>query len=421
MIISSDLRRARETSEIIAQETGAEVIVDERLRERGFGELENKSYDEHDKWKAETMAASTNKSFYNVRPNGGESYADLEKRVVKALDDHNNRHKHKNIIIVTHGGVVRVIRKQIEKLTEEEALNLKIKNAEIAKLEYAENCKKCGGDLYEQDQDTLDTWFSSGLWTFSALGWPCPAEALAKEGRNCADFKNYHPTSVLETGYDILPFWVARMILMAGYNLGDIPFHKVYLHGLIRDEKGRKMSKSLGNIIDPLTMSEKYGADATRLSLIIGAAPGNDSRISEDRVRGYRNFSTKIWNASRFVLMNYKESNIAPVLTAEDKTNLEELKKVKADVTKYIEEFDFNHAGETLYHYFWNTFADKIIESAKPRFSSDNSADRAAAQETLLAILKESLKMLHPFMPFITEEIWGKLPGIKNQLIIEKW
>lgn len=276
-------------------------------------------------------------------------------------------------------------------------------------------CPHCGSREVEQDTDTLDTWFSSGLWTFSTLGWP--------EKTN--DLKNYHPTSVIETGYDILFPWIARMILMTGYNLGTVPFTQIYLHGLVRDGQGRKMSKSLGNIIDPLTMIEKYGADATRLSLIIGTAPGNDMKLSEDRVRGYRNFSTKIWNAARFVLMNYKPSETPPALSNEDKKNLAELEQIKKNVTKYIEEFDFNHAGEILYHYFWHTFADKIIESSKPRLISADEADRNAAQATLLAILKESLKMLHPFIPYVTEEIWGKIretdSTIKNPLIIEKW
>ena len=219
------------------------------------------------------------------------------------------------------------------------------------------------GDGWAQDPDTLDTWFSSGLWTFSTLGWPF--DSAQGKPNSTSDLKNYHPTSVLETGYDILPFWVARMILMTGYNLGTVPFRKVYLHGMVRDEKGRKMSKSLGNGMDPLEMSDKYGADATRMSLIIGAAPGNDTRISEDRIRGYRNFSTKIWNAARFVLMNYEKVKDEPKFTKEDNKNLEELSKIKKDVTKAIEEMDFNRAGETIYHYVWHTFADKIIEGAK--------------------------------------------------------
>lgn len=269
---------------------------------------------------------------------------------------------------------------------------------------------------WKQDEDTLDTWFSSGLWTFSTLGWP----------KQTQDLKSYHPTSVLETGYDIIFFWVARMILMTGFLLGDIPFHKVYLHGLVRDGHGRKMSKSLGNIIDPLDMIEKYGADATRLSLIIGAGPGNDMKLSEDKVRGYRNFSTKVWNASRFMVMNYRETKTKPKLTAKDKQYLKEFETTKKKVEKYIEKYDFNRAGETLYHYFWHTFADKIIETMKPRLNGIDEKDRAAAQKVAITILKKSLKMLHPFVPFVTEEVWSLLPDKKDRseremLIVQKW
>ena len=284
------------------------------------------------------------------------------------------------------------------------------------------NWKKDG---WRQDPDTLDTWFSSALWTFSTLGWPTSVKTTAGKPQPTGDLKNFHPTSVLETGYDIIFFWVARMILMSGYNLGEIPFEKVYLHGLIRDEKGQKMSKSLGNVIDPLDLIEKYGADATRLSLIIGAGPGNDMKLSEDKVRGYRNFATKVWNASRFVIMNYDESlKTRPVYTKSDLANLAQLEKIKKQVTEDLENFKFHHAAETLYHYFWHTFADKIIEQSKKRLNSDKKSDRAAAQKMLLTILTESLKMLHPFVPFVTEAVWSRLPSSakkRDSLIVEPW
>jgi valyl-tRNA synthetase len=275
------------------------------------------------------------------------------------------------------------------------------------------------GNGWIQDPDTFDTWFSSALWTFSTLGWP----------KKTADLKKYHPIDILETAYDILFFWVARMILMSGYHLGEVPFETVYLHGIVRDEQNRKLSKSLGNNINPLDMIDLYGADAVRMSLIIGTAPGGDSKISEDKIRGYRNFTTKVWNASRFVLLNYDEklnplSSKKPTYTKEDKLNLKRLEDLKKRTTKYIEEYKFHQASELLYHYFWHTFADKIIEKSKKRLSHENNpSDRAAVQVVLLAILKENLKMLHPFMPFITEEIWSQLPGNtnKNLLIIEKW
>ena len=268
---------------------------------------------------------------------------------------------------------------------------------------------------WKQDPDTLDTWFSSALWTFSTLGWP----------KDTKDLREYHPTNVLETAYEILFFWVARMILMSTYLLGEIPFRTVYLHGLVKDERGKKMSKSLGNSIDPVDMIDLYGADAVRMSLIIGAAPGSDSKTSQDKIRGYRNFTTKIWNASRFVLMNYDDTlKSKPKYNAADKRHLKKLEEVKTRITKYIEEYKFHRAGELIYQYFWHTFADKIIEESKERLRSEDKMERVATQAILMTILKESLKMLHPFMPYITEDVWRRVPKEKNEanlLMIQKW
>lgn len=270
-----------------------------------------------------------------------------------------------------------------------------------------------GGD-WEQDPDTLDTWFSSGLWTFSTLGWP----------QKTRDLETFHPNSVLETGYDILFFWVARMILMSGFLLGDIPFKKVYLHGMVRDAQGRKMSKSLGNTIDPLEMADKYGADATRLSLIIGAAPGNDIKLSEDKIRGYRNFSTKLWNIARFIAMSDKRElrEVKTKFSAQDKKYIKNFSALKKAVTSDIQDFKFHLAGERLYHYVWHTFADKIIEAAKPRLAGSDVKDQAAALAMLREIFFGALKLLHPFMPFVTEAIYQKLFKKDNQLLMtEKW
>lgn len=269
------------------------------------------------------------------------------------------------------------------------------------------------GEGWIQDEDTLDTWFSSGLWTFSTLGWPEQTE----------DLKIYHPTSVLETGYDILFFWVARMILMTNYLLGDIPFKTVYLHGLVRDGQGRKMSKSLGNIIDPVDMIVKYGADATRLSLIIGTGPGNDTKLSEDKIRGYKNFANKIWNIARFVLENtqdIEESEKVEILkdSPQDiwlKDFYTNIKEISGD----IETYKFYLAGEKLYHYVWHTFADKIIEESKAYLKDPQS--KASTQKALQTILIDSLKALHPFMPYVTEEIWGLMPDNKSLLMVESW
>lgn len=273
-----------------------------------------------------------------------------------------------------------------------------------------------------QDPDTLDTWFSSGLWPFSTLGWP---------DESAPDLRTYFPNSVMETGYDILFFWVARMILMSETLMNGVPFRRVYLHGLVRDDKGRKMSKSLGNIIDPLTMADKYGADATRLSLIIGASAGSDIRLSEDRVRGYRNFSTKLWNIARFIQMNRPaESGAEGTAEPPDMANIEnavkdraetkELNDLRSEVTSHIENFEFHLAGEKLYHYAWHRLADEIIEQEKSKLRDGTPEEKAVRYALLESLLLGALKMLHPFMPFITEEIYGIFrPG--RMLMVERW
>lgn len=262
------------------------------------------------------------------------------------------------------------------------------------------------GEGWVQDEDTLDTWFSSGLWTFSTLGWP----------EKTKDFDLYHPTAVLETGYDILPFWVARMILMSTYAIGEIPFKTVYLHGLVRDEQGRKMSKSLGNVIDPLDMIGKYGADATRLSLVIGSTPGNDSKLSEEKVGAYRNFTNKLWNISRFVLTSVESvervANAEPVTLA-DRWILSRFDKVIARVTDLLESHQFSAAGEMLRDFTWGEFADWYLEIAKTQ--KGPSTDKI-----LLYILERLMILWHPFMPFVTEEVW-KAFGTGSFLMLETW
>ncbi|MBI4225146.1 MAG: valine--tRNA ligase [Candidatus Sungbacteria bacterium] len=294
----------------------------------------------------------------------------------------------------------------------------------IVSITDIKSCPHCKGPV-EQDPDTLDTWFSSGLWTFSTLGWPLDsARGKPKKG---SDLATYHPTSVLETGYDIIFFWVARMILMSTCLIGEIPFKKVYLHGLIRDAQGRKMSKSLGNIIDPLDMIGKYGADATRLSLIIGAAPGNDMKLSEDKIRGYRNFTNKLWNIARFILLHAEEKNDTgkAKFSSKQQKQLAELAALVKKVTKHMDAFEFHHAAELLYHYTWHTFADKIIEETKPHLTGGDRGERIRAAAFLFEIYTTLIKLLHPFMPFVTEEIWAQFPTAgkkkKRLLMIERW
>lgn len=272
------------------------------------------------------------------------------------------------------------------------------------------------GEGWAQDPDTLDTWFSSGLWSFSTLGWPEQTD----------DLKTYHPTTLLETGYDILFFWVARMILMSTYHTGQIPFKTVYLHGLVRDEKNRKMSKSLGNTIDPLTMIEKFGADATRLSLIIGAAPGNDLPLSENKIKGYKNFANKIWNITRFILTHTADMNTETKssLSARDEEIVASLKATVTDVTSEIEKYNLYLAGEKAYHYVWSEFADVILEESKEILAGSDINARESRQVVLMECLTTSLKMLHPFMPYVTETIWQELIKVNKttgMLMVAKW
>jgi valyl-tRNA synthetase len=261
------------------------------------------------------------------------------------------------------------------------------------------------GDDWKQDPDTLDTWFSAGIWTFSTLGWPNQTD----------DLKTFHPTDLLETGYDIIFFWVARMIIMSTYLMGDIPFKTVYLHGLVRDEQGRKMSKSLDNIIDPLDTIKDYGADATRLSLLIGSTPGNDSNISVAKIAGYRNFVNKLWNISRYVLTQVENPKIVnerpEPKTLADEWILSELDELVVFATKNIAEYNLSIVGERIYEFTWSKLADWYLEIAKIEKNKD---------EILLYVLQNLLKLWHPFTPFITENIWAMF-NPESLLIVEDW
>jgi len=270
------------------------------------------------------------------------------------------------------------------------------------------------GDGWEQDPDVLDTWFSSGLWTFSTLGWPEDTE----------DLKRYHPTTLIESGYDILPFWIARMILMSGFFLGQVPFKTVYFHGLVRDGQGRKISKSLGNNIDPVDMAAKYGMDAVRVSLIAGMAPGTDSKISEEKIRGYKHFANKVWNIARFVLENAEGLDAGAKMTEVDQGLSEEMRAVIKIVSEHIGTFRIDLAFDALYHFIWDRLAAEIIEDSKSIFKGEDTIAKASRQRILHEILADCLKILHPFMPFLTEEIWQDIPRefrAQELLMIEAW
>ena len=431
LILSSDLPRAKMTAEIIAKATGAEIIFDANLRERNWGEVEGKLMEEWHK-----TYPNTNSS-YESRPPGGESLRELEERVWKNFQNHKGVHAHKNVVIVTHGGSIRTFLGKLKNWDFEKMVTHRAGNAEIFELVVGNPCKKCGGDLYEKDTDTFDTWFSSGQWPLITLGFGESDKRQATSDKG--DFETFYPTDVMETGSDLIFKWIPRMVFFGLYLAGDVPFRTVYLHGLVNDASGKKMSKSKGNVMNPLDMAEKYGTDALRMALIVGNPAGSEMALSEDKIRGYRNFSTKIWNAARFILMNkptdshrintdqhgngqYKSvsSQYKSVLWEEDKKDLADLAAIKKEITDHLEQYEFHLAAEKAYHYFWHTFADKIIEAAKPRLKSEDEEEKAAAYAKLETILLECIKLLHPFMPFITEEIYQKLkPG--NILMIEKW
>lgn len=266
-----------------------------------------------------------------------------------------------------------------------------------------------GSDWY-QDEDSLDTWFSSALWTFSTLGWPEDTE----------DLKIYHPTDVLVTAYEIIFFWVARMILMTEYELGTIPFHTVCLTGVVRDNQGRKFSKSLGNGIDPLDVAAKYGSDAGRMALVFGTAPGTDSKISEDKIKGQKLFANKLWNISRFIISNCQNSET--VLNEHDQKILKEWLEIGATISDEIDQYRIHIATELIYDRIWTRLADEILEESKLIFASDDSLKKTSRQKLLLEMLTLSLKYLHPFMPFVTESIWQLLPNKEKPLLmISSW
>ena len=286
----------------------------------------------------------------------------------------------------------------------------------VVAKEAPEKCAHCGCTSFTQDEDTLDTWFSSALWPFSTLGWP----------ENTEELKYFYPTDVLVTGYDIIFFWVIRMIFSGFEQMGEKPFKTVLFHGLVRDSQGRKMSKSLGNGIDPLEIIEQYGADALRLTLITGNAPGNDMRFYNERVESSRNFANKVWNASRFIMMNMEGKTITEdaknSLEPVDKWILSKLNRLVKEVTDNMESFELGIAVQKVYDFIWDEFCDWYIEMVKPRlYNSDNKDSQNAALWTLKTVLIDALKLLHPYMPFVTEEIFCTLQSEEESIMISKW
>ncbi|MDO4299655.1 MAG: valine--tRNA ligase [Lachnospiraceae bacterium] len=286
----------------------------------------------------------------------------------------------------------------------------------VVAREMPEVCPKCGGTHFTQDEDTLDTWFSSALWPFSTLGWPDKTPEM--------DY--FFPTDVLVTGYDIIFFWVIRMVFSSLEQTGEVPFHHVLIHGLVRDSKGRKMSKSLGNGIDPLEIIDQYGADALRLTLMTGNAPGNDMRFYMGRVEASSNFANKVWNASRFIMMNLEKAEVPSeidleTLTGADKWILSKVNTLAKDVTENMEKYELGIAVQKVYDFIWEEFCDWYIEMVKPRLYNDGDTTKSAALWTLKTVLTNALKMLHPYMPFITEEIFCTLHPEEESIMISPW
>lgn len=277
-------------------------------------------------------------------------------------------------------------------------------------------CPKCGGHVH-QDEDVLDTWFSSALWPFATMGWP----------ENTAELKHWYPTSVMVTGYDIIFFWVARMIFSGLEFMKEIPFKHVFIHGLVRDSQGRKMSKSLGNGINPLDVIDQYGADALRFTLVTGNTPGNDMRFYMERVEANRNFANKVWNAAKFVIMNLTDYDPDFVpneadLTLADRWLIDTFNKTVAGVTTNLDNFELGEAAASVYDFIWNSYCDWFIELAKPRlYNGDGGRDRATVQYLLVTVLRNTLEMLHPFMPFVTEHIWQHLPHEGESIVVTSW
>lgn len=288
-------------------------------------------------------------------------------------------------------------------------------NEVIVSKEAPQKCPKCGSTHLHQDEDTLDTWFSSALWPFSTLGWPKETEEL----------KYFYPTNTLVTGYDIIFFWVARMIFSGLYNMNDVPFDTVFIHGIIRDSQGRKMSKSLNNGVDPIEVIDKYGADALRFFLATGNSPGNDMRFSDERVESCRNFANKLYNASRFVHLNIDEydvkNELPDDLTLEDKWILSSLNTLSKEVSENLDKFELGVAVQKLYDFIWDSYCDWYIEMAKSRLYSDNKETAQNTRQVLVYVLDKILKLLHPFMPFITEEIWQTIPHDGDTIMLQEY
>jgi valyl-tRNA synthetase len=416
IIFCSDLQRARDTAET-AFAGKAKIIPDSRLREIDYGELTR-----HDE--KETSAIKLNvieKPFPK-----GESYKDVEKRIKDFLEELAEKYPGKKIAIIAHQGPQLALDVLLKGYSWAEAFANDWRNTKSWQpgWKYTFDQLICidenkpSGKNWEQDPDTFDTWFSSGQWPYATL--------MANDvKRGTKDFKNYFPTQVMETGWDILFFWVARMIMMSYYRTGKPPFEKVYLHGLVRDKDRQKMSKSKGNVIDPLGVIDTYGCDALRFALIFSTSAGNDIPLAEDKIKGMKHFANKLWNIARYVLANvdktdYKTEN----LTEADKNIIDKLEMLKTSTTDNLENFRLHEAAQEIYQFVWHEFADVYVEESKKQMKDKKLAENT--KKILIRVLINSTKLLHPFMPFITEKLWSKFCEAKliyedPIIMVSKW
>jgi valyl-tRNA synthetase len=405
VILSSPLKRAKDTAAIVAKLLGLKVIVEPLLTERDYGVAEGKTMAEVEKqfpdYAIHRRTALITKA---------ETAEQLEQRVLKLFAIITKKYRGKKVVCVTHNGLLRAA---LHHLTGQE---METTAERVPPAEICANCRTTliapspttGSWRCEQDRDTLDTWFSSSLWTFSTLGWP----------DKTTDLKTYHPTNWMETGYDLSNLWVSRMVMMSHYLLGQWPFKDVFMHGLVRDEQGRKMSKSLGNGINPLDVIPRFGADALRLALVANTAPGNDMKLSEEKIAGFRNFANKLWNIGRFVLHTAPDAKPTQILP-NPKTPAEiwvtnRLHQTIQTVTNDLEHFQFSHAIEVLHHFTWDELADWYLEVSKLQPNP----------KLLAYLLTQTLIVWHPFCPFVTEAIWQNFAKPKKKidlLIVQRW
>ncbi len=397
IIISSSQKRAVETAEIINKKLNIPLEINDLLAERNYGDFEGRTMEEVSKEYPEYESDKIN--FQIPR---GESYEKLKERVEKFFEFVNKNYPGKKILVITHNAVTRTFDLLINETNNKNASAYFLAHNKTAKYQILDGQYKLKG--WTQDPDTLDTWFSSGSWTFSCLGWP----------NKTKDLKTYHPTQWMQMGYEILFFWMARMILMSTYALDDIPFKNVYIHGILRAKDGRKFSKSLGNGLDPIEIINEYGTDALRLSLLKGIAPGNDAKFYEEKIMGSRNFVNKLWNISRYILMSADTIKVIEKQpkphTLADKWILRKLNTLIESTTKDLDDHNFSMASNALYDFTWTDFADWYLEISKIEKNKD---------EILLYILQTLLKLWHPFIPFITETLWKNIDS--KLLMVSSW